>query len=295
MRYTRPPSFVPKKTDPQSVHDWYRRTLVDMRMDEAINAHSRQVKVLDLTVKKITTLADSRDGIPVEHVFAVGDGSVMAIDRSARITRWDSEKAEDYRVVDLPKRPGESVLPRFVVLDRDGRRLAAVHRTPQVGTYDPHDNPSSRIRLFDVPSRRLRVLDNDDQTVWSVAISCDGAWVATGNGNASGLVSIWDYERGKRVQKLPSPVRRGVPFLAFSPDGSKLVTSSREGDLRLWDWKEQRLIRSIDGPARQARAVAFMGDRLRVVSGGDRYFKPDPKTGVSKLEPLILWDEPPAA
>lgn len=117
MRHTMPPSFIPSDDEPAIVRDDYRRILDDRRMDAVINAHSRQVKVLNLVTKKLITLADTHDGAPVEYVFAAGDSSVLAIDTSARITRWDFERADDFRLIDLPRRPGESVLPTHVSLD----------------------------------------------------------------------------------------------------------------------------------------------------------------------------------
>lgn len=55
---------------------------------------------------------------------------------------------------------------------------------------------------------------------------------------------------------------------AFSPDGTKAVSASADGSLRLWDARTGKEIRRLDGHNGRVWCVAFAPDGRRVVSGG---------------------------
>ncbi len=111
-------------------------------------------------------------------------------------------------------------------------------------------------KLWDAQTGHLiRVLtDEADRWVSSVAFSVDGRLVATASNRwepwNSGLevrpgsfrVDLWDSATGKRRGRLLGHAD-AVTSVAFSPDGSRLLTGSKDKTMRLWDIRSGNLLR----------------------------------------------------
>ncbi len=73
----------------------------------------------------------------------------------------------------------------------------------------------------------------------------------------------------------------GVASLAFSPDGTRIVSASYDRTLRVWDAGRGVALLSLPGHTRGVLSVAFSPDGTRIASGGlDRTVR--------------LWDTIPA-
>ena len=92
-----------------------------------------------------------------------------------------------------------------------------------------------------------------------------------------------------RGYPLFAPWRHEKPVntVAFSPDGSRVVTASSDGTARLWDAKTGASLLTLKGHTNWVRAASFSPDGSRVVTASDdgtaRLW--DAKTGL----PLITW------
>lgn len=82
----------------------------------------------------------------------------------------------------------------------------------------------------------------------SVAISPDGSRIASGS---LGTVRLWDAEQGTPVGPVLSG-HEGWNFVAFSPDGRRMVSGGSDGVVRVWDLATDPLPSSIafDGSER---------------------------------------------
>jgi coronin-1B/1C/6 len=100
--------------------------------------------------------------------------------------------------------------------------------------------------------------------------------------SASGdfTIKLWDIEAGsaKLILKLGDIVQS----LCWSPDGSLLVTTSRDKKLRVWDVRQQRPAQEVQSHAgaKNSRAV-WLGEHARIAT-----------TGFSRMSDrqLALWD-----
>ncbi|WP_247370461.1 caspase family protein [Bradyrhizobium sp. CW10] len=101
-----------------------------------------------------------------------------------------------------------------------------------------------------------------------LAFSADGKQIATG---ADGL-RLWDVATGQVLRKIETQF---FPYaLAFSPDGSRLLSGNYGTRAQLWDVASGKLIRSFEGHESSVGsviwAVAFSPDDTRVLSGSSR-------------------------
>jgi WD40 repeat protein len=106
------------------------------------------------------------------------------------------------------------------------------------------------------PRATLPVLRGHASYVYPVAYSPDGRWIASGGWDNQ--VRLWD---GRTGEAACAPLDNGdlVKTLAFSPDGSRLV-SARRDRLLVWDVATGRRLVEIPVPAPNVLAVAFRPD-----------------------------------
>jgi WD40 repeat protein len=78
-----------------------------------------------------------------------------------------------------------------------------------------------------------------------------------------GTARVWDTATGKQIAALPSPVQSAV----FSPNGTRIVTTSRDSTARIWDANSGVEIIAIRGHEREANSAVFSPDGSRVVTG----------------------------
>jgi serine/threonine protein kinase/WD40 repeat protein len=100
-------------------------------------------------------------------------------------------------------------------------RILVTMAGPDRGTVLALDRPAEPI-VFG-PHARL----------WSVAVSPDSRWVATGPWN-SGRVCVWDATSGKLICNLAGTENVSRAVVAFSPDSRWLLTGSAR-EFRIWE------------------------------------------------------------
>jgi len=171
-------------------------------------------------------------------------------------------------------------LARVTSFSDDARRIVAYDHASGVSLRDL-DKPGVR----DLPLAERRA------TPAAVALSGDGKRVAVIGFDHS--LSVWDFEtmalrRSVRSPVADSPHNRPV-LLAFGPGGKTILSGSEDGVVRIWDEAGDRPIRTIVEPPYPVRAVAFVGDGLRVVSGGCS----EPGNHSAQTFPLRIWDVAP--
>lgn len=83
----------------------------------------------------------------------------------------------------------------------------------------------------------------------------------------SQVAEVWDWESGAHLRSLTGHSGR-VTAAAFSPDGSRLATASRDGAVRIWDphTGEQQLV--LHGQGGRVSSIAFSPDGSRLASVG---------------------------
>ena len=188
---------------------------------------------------EVFSLAFSRDGT----ILASGayDGSIKLWDVA---TRNDIGTLEEHTkgVLSLAFSPP------------DGMTLAS-------GSYD------NTLKLWDVASQtRIASFKEDGLNPWiySVAFSPDGTILASGRGNGSGNVKLWDVTTKRNIATYHHIF--GVTSVAFSPDGTILASGSRDGIVTLRDVTTEKTIIELPHTS-DVWSVAFSPDEKTLASG----------------------------
>jgi WD40 repeat protein len=85
--------------------------------------------------------------------------------------------------------------------------------------------------LLDISSRnKIRSFTGHTDSIDSAAFSSDGKWLVTGS--RDNTARIWEVDSGKLLMTLLSATAGDMQTVAFSPDGTKVLTGSKT--VRLW-------------------------------------------------------------
>lgn len=275
-------------------------------------ANSRRLLRLSLA-----TGAGEEEVVPIPTPFRDGTraslaagGEMLVLTMDDGLAVWDLTWMRRRLALEV-----DGLQTRPVALAADGSWLAA---------QDGDPNRASRVLLWDVDSGLLRATLEVGAPVRNLASSPDGRTLVVGTREGPGTptqrILLWDAAtaaiRTTLVTDLPASWQ-----IVLAPDGQRLATVGRDGQVQIWGVATRTLERTIDARERLVRSLAFSPDG-RLLAGGTVYgsvllwdvetgaerpelsagyrsirllaFSPDGKTLASGTldDSLMLWDIP---
>ncbi|KAG8709222.1 hypothetical protein FRC09_000787, partial [Ceratobasidium sp. 395] len=171
-----------------------------------------------------------------------------------------------------------------VAFSPDGRRIVS-------GCWD------QTVRIWDTEGdAALEPLTSCFGAAKSAAFSSDGRWIVSCSHGA--MIQVWDAETGEaRFDPIQSCLRAEEEFIirplvhsvAFSPDGSQIVSGSDDTTVGVWSAETgEAVLRPLEGHLGAVCSVAFSPNGRRIVSGSyDTTLRVwDAETGDLVLQPL---------
>jgi len=238
---------------------------------------------------------------PIRVAFSPDGTRILTAGYDGMIRAWDTASG---RLLATLAGPDESVAS--IAFSPDGKRIVSgsgdnTIRVWDAGSGQPlftllgHEGPVSSVafspdgkRIVSAsedrtlrmwmaePGSSVRTLVGHKRSVAAIAVSADGARiVSAGKDNA---VRVWEATSGRSLVNLEGhdalarePGDNFFPdtwmlSVDFSPDGTRIVTGSREGVISVWDATSGESIASWAGHGQSAYAV-FSPDGSRIVSG----------------------------
>jgi WD40 repeat protein len=249
----------------------------------------RQLKGVKGIVKSV---AFSRDGTRIVTGEDPQNYSEVPLGTPGAATVWDAETGEA-----LVHLKGLTQGVDGVALSPDGTRIVTTGSSPAARTLLPTTGSmNSELKVWDARTGEVlldltRIREEPDWTDQRgcVAFSPDGTRFVTGgirNGENKGdTATVRDTETGKVLLELEHG--RGITCLAYSLDGTRIVTCSGLGMVKEWDAQTGKLLPlALKGHKGTVRSVTFSAYSQRIVTGGaDGSVRVwDARTGTSLLD-----------
>src|SRR5439155_15467766 len=110
------------------------------------------------------------------------------------------------------------------------------------------------------------VFSDNFGSIFSVALSQDGKWLAAGTAN--GEVRVWDANNAEAVLVL-SGHTEWVRSVAFSPDGKCIASGSEDKTIRIWDINSGDCLNVLVEHEGTVYSVVFSPDGDSIASGSE--------------------------
>ena len=175
---------------------------------------ARELLTLTGHTDVVRAVAYSRDG---RLIASSGDDAIIRI--------WDADNGRSVRFF-----RGHNVSVRGLAFSPDGRRIASADRGRTIRVWD-----------LETGSVVFTIDDEDAEQSMGIAYSPDGRFLATASG---GCVDVWDATTGEHKGSHPEHVWI-MYCVAFSHDGGRIASGSRNGAVKVSDASNGRLIRNL--------------------------------------------------
>ncbi|WP_422929066.1 WD40 repeat domain-containing protein [Singulisphaera sp. PoT] len=240
--------------------------------------HGRFLGLLQESLPGLTILRDARTGKRLVSIPALKDGVESVVFSPDGKTLAILEYVGDIRLINVPE--GREI--RKFDLEEEERIYASIAFFPDgkslvAGmTAEPEDPANEAVVLDVATGKKIRTLVGHVDSVASVAVSPDGARIASGSHD--GTVKIWDARTGNLQADLTSTLPKTDPqkaddglsdfevkSVAFSPDGRTVAAAMirldvESASVEVWEVPTGKSKGTLKGLDPEIRQVVFTPD-----------------------------------
>ncbi len=122
--------------------------------------------------------------------------------------------------------------------------------------------------VWEVETGRVRFTLKDLQNLFMVRFNPETTRLLVNEAYPSNKVKLWDARTGEPAGVIQGHTNN-INDLAFSPDGTRIATASRDKTARVWEAASGRHIATLRGHTSEVFSVAFSPDGSRLVSASE--------------------------
>jgi WD40 repeat protein len=236
------------------------------------------------TGEEIATLTGHPEAV-MAMVFTPDSKRIVSSGSDAKILLWNVSPPQQIQRNDQQLKTLDRLrrYSPYIALDEAGKTLFVWLPLNDAST-------SSIVEVIDLDTGAFRYEFKEDgsRKVNSLAFSANGKWAASGGKNGS--VRVWEMgQDNAKVERKEdwNLFKVGVADLALTPDGSILVTSSDDGEIKIGKVKEREEIKSFKGhEGRILNCITSPDGKYFATVGADNIIKAWDMTG----KELRRWD-----
>ncbi|CAH01450.1 snoRNA-binding rRNA-processing protein PWP2 [Kluyveromyces lactis] len=207
-----------------------------------------------------TTFAGHRDNV-IGAYFSDDQEKIYTVSKDGALFQWEYTKKpgegedndEDEEDVDLSKYSWRITKKNFFHANRAKVKCSAFHAASNILTVG---FSNGEFRLYELPEFiMIQQLSMGQNAVNTVAINSSGEWLAFGSSKLGQLI-VYEWQSESYILKQQGHFDT-LNGLCYSPDGSKIVTASHEGKIKIWDVASGFCLATFDEHAGGVSAVEF--------------------------------------
>ncbi|KAL6799943.1 hypothetical protein J3E68DRAFT_435436 [Trichoderma sp. SZMC 28012] len=268
-----------------SLLEGHRAAISDVVLSEdeskiASGSYDKSIRVWDMNTATCIAIYDGHAESIVRLIYSADETLLISVDFNGTFKVWDTSietqpgeiESHESAVLEVVFSPDkktivttsgdrtvrlwDSTTGKCLSMGTDHRIFAWVPlMVPQDIPTAPFDHIMRVHGLFGFPR--------------SVEFSADSStFISSTDGSEAVSIKLWDAANGD-CQLLPDEFTGSILSIAFSPDGTTVTSTSRDGILRYWDTATQKLLGSFRGGTYGISSSIYTADGTQLVLACD--------------------------
>jgi len=145
----------------------------------------------------------------------------------------------------------------------DGKKIKSVAFFPNSKNL-VSSGTDKKLLLWDIQTGKSEPIWEQDDIVQSLSVSPDGNVIAAGTKN--GRIVLLSGRNWENVQELYNEENNQVNVVQFNHAGNILISGDLDGNVKLWNWKDIELIKSLRGHTARIVDIKFSPDDKQIAT-----------------------------